>query len=111
MFTTLDLLDAKMRETFAYLREDEQAHLSSDALAARLEQQTKTLYRWVIQQSKAEMSVPEVYELWDTMAVTCDFFINHIREMVMDAPHPASFDGLLDLRLACDEKREFHRCN
>ena len=110
MPVALDLLEAKKRATFATLREGEHDHLSFDAMVARLEGQMKTLYQWAIQQSKGELSVREVFELWDKMVAVCDFFIDYVRDMAGGTPRPASFDGLLDLRLACDEKREFHRC-
>ena len=110
MPATLDLLEAKKRAAFASLREDEHERLSPETLVAHLEQQMKTLYQWAIQQSKGDLSVREVYELWDKMVGTCDFFIDYVREMAKDTPRSASFDGLLDLRLACDEKKEFHHC-
>ena len=109
MLATLDLLEAKKRATFATLREGEQDHLSLDAIVARLEEQIKTLYQWTIEQSKGELSVREVFDLWNKMVSVCDFFIDYIREMAGGALRSASFDGLLDLRLACDENREFHR--
>ena len=109
MSATLDLLEAKKRETFATLREGEQDHLSLETIVIRLEEQMKALYRWTIQQSKGELSVREVFDLWDKMVSVCDFFIDYVREIAGGAPHSASFDGLLDLRLACDENREFHR--
>ncbi len=67
MLATLDLLEAKKRETFAILREGEQDHLSPEARGVRLEEQMKTLYQWTIQQSKSELSVREVFDLWDKM--------------------------------------------
>ena len=110
MPATLDLLEAKKRATFAILREDEHEHLSFDAMVSRLEGQMRALYQWAIQQSKGELSVREVFELWDKMVAVCDFFIDYIRDMTDGTPRSSSFDGLLDLRLACDDKREFHRC-
>ena len=109
MPATLDLLEAKKRETFAALRADERDHISADTKIARLEKEMGELYRWAIQQSKGDLSVQEVFDLWDKMVTVCDFFIDYVRDIVGGASRPASFDGLLDLRLACDEKREFHR--
>ena len=109
MLATLDLLDAKKRKTFATLRADEQDHLSLDARVLHLEKEVDALYKWTIQQSKGDLSVREVFDLWDKMVAVCDFFIDYIRDIAGGAPRSTSFDGLLDLRLACDEKREFHR--
>ena len=110
MPATLDLLEAKKRATFATLREGEHEHRSFDAVVSRLEGQIKALYQWAIQQSKGELSVREVFDLWDKMVAVCDFFIDYVRDMANEAARPTAFDGLLDMRLACDEKREFHRC-
>lgn len=109
MPATLDLLEAKKRETFAALRAEEQGQTTVELRVARLEGALSTLYKWAIQQSKGDLSVQEVYDLWDKMVSVCDFFIDYVRDISGGASRPASFDGLLDLRLACDEKRQFHR--
>ena len=109
MLAALDQLEAKKRETFASLRAGETDHVTLDARVVRLEEQMKPLYKWAIQQSKGDLSVQEIFNLWDKMVAVCDFFIDYIRDMALGVPRSDSFDGLLDLRLACDEKREFHR--
>lgn len=111
MPATLDQLEAKKRETFAALRAEENEHVAVDAMFAHLEEQVNLLYRWTIQQTKGDITVREVFDLWGKMVSVCDFFIDYIRDMAGGAPRSASFDGLLDLRLACDEKREFYRGN
>ena len=40
----------------------------------------------------------------------CDFFIDLVRGMAMRSNCPVSCDNLLDLRLAANEKADFHRC-
>ena len=109
MLATLDQLEVKKRETFATLRADENDHVALDARVVHLEEQMDSLYKWAIEQSKGDLSVREVFDLWDKMVAVCDFFIDYVRDMAGGSPRSTSFDGLLDLRLACDEKREFHR--
>ena len=109
MLATLDQLEVKKRETFATLRAAENDHIALEARVIRLEEQMKALYKWAIQQSKGDLNVREIFEVWEKMVAVCDFFIDYVRDMAGGAPRSASFDGLLDLRLACDEKREFHR--
>ena len=104
----LDQLEAKKREAFATLRASKNIFL--DAQFSRLEEQMNALYKWAIQQSKEDLSVQEVFYPWDKTVSVCDFFIDYFRDTLGSLSHSTSFDGLLDVRLACDENREFHRC-
>jgi hypothetical protein len=110
MPAAVDLLEAKRTETYAVLLDDEHDHLSFESKIAWLEEKMRDLYRFAIQQSKGDLTVHEVFNLWDKMVSICDFFTDYVRIMASRLPGPVSFDALLDLRLACDEKREFHRC-
>ena len=110
MSAALDLLEAKRAETYAVLLDDEHDCLAFDSKVSWLEDRMKETYRFAIQQTKGDLSVREVFKLWDKMVSICAFFIDHVRILASGSPHPVSFDQLLDLRLACDEKREFHRC-
>ena len=110
MPAAIDILEAKRTETYAALLDDEHDRLAFDAKVSWLEEQMSDLYRIAIQQSKGDLSVHEVFDLWDKMVSICDFFIDYVRIMAGSSPCPVCYDKLLDLRLACDEKREFHRC-
>jgi hypothetical protein len=110
MLGALDLLEAERTRTYAALLDQGQESLAFQARVAWLEEQLRGLYRTAIQQSRKELSVSEIFELWDKMVSICDFFIDHVRILAGKAPCEVSYDGLLDLRLSCDDKREFHRC-
>lgn len=110
MPATLDLLEAKRAETYAELLVERGDCFAFDEKVCWLEEQLRSHYRFAIEQSKGGLSVREVFELWDKMVSICDFFIDHVRIMGASSPCPVCYDGLLDLRLACDSKREFHRC-
>lgn len=110
MPAVLDLLEAKRTKTYAVLLGDEHECLAFDAKVSWLEDQMRDIYRFAIQQSKGDLNVREVFDLWDKMVSICDFFIDYVRIMASCSPCPVSYDDLLDLRLACDDKREFHRC-
>ena len=110
MPATLDLLEVRRSETYAALLSEGGTSSAFDAKVGWLEGQMQSLYRFAIEQSKADISVREVFELWDKMVSICDFFIEYARVMASSSSQPVCYDDLLDLRLACDEKREFHRC-
>ena len=110
MAAALDLLEAKRAETYATLFRGNDNGLALERRVERMQQQLRELYRFAIQQSKGDLTVPEVFELWDKMVSICDFFIDHLRITAGESPQPVCYDELLDLRIACDEKREFHRC-
>ena len=106
----LDLLEAKRAETYAVLLDDGDDCLALAEKVDWLKEQLQNLYRFAIEQSKGDLSVRDVFELWDKMVSICDFFIDYVRIMATSSPCPVCYDDLLDLRLACDDKREFHRC-
>ncbi len=110
MLAALDLLEAKRTETYAVLLDDEHDCLAFDSKVSWLEDQMEDIYRFAIQQSKEDLSVHEVFDLWDKVVSICDFLIDYVRIIASGSPCPVSYDELLDLRLACDDKREFHRC-
>src|SRR6266436_4428935 len=110
MLAAVDLLEAKRTETYALLLDDQHDCLAFDPKLSWLEDRMRDIYRFTIQQSKGDLSVYEVFDLWDKMVSICDFFIDYIWIMASRSSCPASYDDLLDLRLKCDEKREFHRC-
>jgi hypothetical protein len=110
MLAALDLLEAKRSETYAVLLDNEHDSLAFDSKVSWLEDQMRSIYRYAIQESKGDLTVHEVFDLWDKMVSICDFFIDHVRLIANGSPGRVSYDALLDLRLACDEKREFHRC-
>lgn len=110
MPATLDILEAKRAEIYAELTGSSHDCGAVNAVVGWLEGQMTGIYRFAIDESKGDRTVREVFELWDKMVSICDFFIEHVRVIGQGSPCPVSYDGLLDLRLACDEKREFHRC-
>jgi hypothetical protein len=110
MAAAVNLLEAKRTETYAVLLDDKHDCLAFEAKVTWLEARLGEIYRFAIQQSKGDLTVPEVFSLWDKMVSICDFFIDYVRIMATRSPRQVSFDELLDVRLACDEKREFHRC-
>lgn len=108
--TVLDALEIRRNESYAALVENEHDCTVFDQKIRALEDQTESLYKFALAQSKGDLSVREVFELWDKMVSICDSFIDHVRAMSERSPCGVSFDRLLDVRLAADEKREFHRC-
>ena len=110
MAATLDLLEAKRAETYAVLLDEKDDCFAFDEKVCWLEDQLRAIYGFAIEQSRGDLSVREVFELWDKMVSICDFFIDYVRIIASSSPCPVCYDDLLDLRLACDDKREFHRC-
>ena len=108
--TVLDALETRRNQSYAALVENEHDCTVFDQKVRALEGQTESLYKFALTQSKGDLSVREVFELWDKMVSICDSFIDHVRVMAEKSPCGVSFNRLLDVRLAAGEKREFHRC-
>jgi hypothetical protein len=110
MPATLDLLEAKRAQTYAALLDQGSECPVFEEKVRWLEEQIRALYLFAIKESREDLSVREVFELWDKMVSICDFFIDHVRIMASSSQCEVCYNRLLDLRFACDDKREFHRC-
>lgn len=107
---TLDLLEAKRAETYAGLLHEGGDGVAFETKTHWLEEQMQLLYRFALEQSKGDLSVQEVFELWGKMVSIRDFFTDHVRILARQSPCTVCYDKLLELSLTCDDKREFHRC-
>ncbi len=110
MPAVLEKLETQRKEAYAELVSEEANCLHAEKAVATLEGRMEALYRFAVQASREDISVKEVFDIWDTVVQICDSFIEHVRNLDRKSVCGISFDRLLDLRNAADDKRKFHFC-
>ncbi|MBU6399216.1 MAG: hypothetical protein KGS61_02770 [Verrucomicrobia bacterium] len=83
---------------------------SLDRELAQLQAELEQIYRIVVLLQKNEPDLEKIAEIWQKMVVVCDEFA--ARLFTLAAQHPAcraSYDRILDLRNAAEERRRLHR--
>lgn len=76
-----------------------------------LADELKTIYREAIEHSKSDIAVREVFELWKKMVGICDYFLDQLTAAHARFPDcPVDPSRIVDLRIKCEDKMEFHRC-
>ena|ERR1041384_3453421 len=111
---TLDLADLdtlkeaavkKFDESLAGTTLDQPLDREVTQLLAELEQ----IYRVVVLLQKNEVSVERVVEIWGKMTSICDEFGRRLSSLIRQRPaFRASYDRILDLRNAAEERRRLH---
>ena len=80
-----------------------------DAEVARLESQLDQLYALTARMTRNEPDVQKTAELWARLVQICDAFAHRVYALSQE--HPvcrASYDHMLDLRCAAEERRALH---
>ncbi|SPE50914.1 hypothetical protein SBV1_1240017 [Verrucomicrobia bacterium] len=108
-FSDLDTLkDAaikKFDDSVAQLAGDEPLDREVAQLQAELEQ----IYRMVVLLQKNETSMERVAEIWEKMVMICDEFARRLSALPAKQPAcRASYDRILDLRNAAEERQRIH---
>ncbi|MDQ3620920.1 MAG: hypothetical protein M3463_00295 [Verrucomicrobiota bacterium] len=69
-----------------------------------LERALQEVYQFTLQQTKEDLTVRAIFDLWNKMVEICDFYLQFF------PPGSELLQGLLGLRARSLDKREFHRC-
>ena len=113
MSQTLNLLEARRETTlreYQSLVGDVECCGKVDLHVSWLEKQLQGIYEFAREETKKEMSVREIADLWGKAVQVCDVLIDCVRMLAHASQCPVSYDGLLDIRLKADAKAHFHRC-
>jgi hypothetical protein len=111
---TLELVDLdalkdaairKFDDCLAHAAQDEPLDREVAQLLAELEQ----IYRVVVLLQKNETSMERVAEIWGKMVLICDECARRLSELAAQRPaYRSSYDRILDVRNAAEERRRLH---
>ncbi len=77
---------------------------------ARLEGQLEAIYRIGVLAQRRESDMDSALAVWDALVQICDSFLFKLESIKSNHPAcAASYDKMLDLRLAAEKRRELHR--
>jgi hypothetical protein len=77
---------------------------------ARLEGQLEATYRMAVLVQRREPDMEAALAVWEALVQICDSFLFKLETLKRDHPAcAASYDKMLDLRLAAEKRRELHR--
>ena len=107
---TLELVDLDaLKEAAIKKFDDHLAHAGKnqplDREVAQLQAELEQIYRMVALLQKNESDMERVEEIWGKMVVICDEFARRLSAL---SAHRASYDRILDLRNAAEERRRLH---
>ena len=103
--TLKDAAIKKFDDGLAQIAEDEPVDRQVAQLQAELEQ----IYRMVVLLQKNEASMERVAEIWAKMVAICDECARRLSGLANKQPvYRASYDRILDLRNAAEERRRLH---
>jgi hypothetical protein len=111
---TLELTDLDTLKDAAIKKfDDDVAQVSRDqpldCEIAQLQAQLEQIYRVVVLLQKNEPSMERVSEIWAKMVAICDEFGRRISSLAARTPtFRTSYDRILDLRNAAEERRVLH---
>ena len=104
--TLKDAAIKKFEARLAHGAQDKPLDREVGQLQAELEQ----IYRVVVLLQKNEPSRERVAEIWGKMVTICDEFARRLSALAgKQASFRASYDGILDLRNAAEERGRLHR--
>jgi hypothetical protein len=102
------LKDAAIRkfdERLAHAAKDEPMDREVTQLLAELEQ----IYRVVVLLQKNESDMEHVAEIWARMVTICDECARRLSALASERPaYRSSYDRILDIRNAAEERRHLH---
>src|SRR2546422_788700 len=111
---TLELDDLDTLKTAAIKKFDECVAQNSpggdlDREVAQLQAELEQIYRMVVLLQKNEPSLERVAEIWGKMVAICDEFAGRLSTLSGKSPaYRASYDRILDVRNAAEERRRLH---
>src|SRR6266498_3325526 len=111
---TLELADLDTLKEAAIKKFDDcLAHQAQDKPldreVAQLQAELEQIYRVVVLLQKNEPSMERVAEIWAKMVTICDEFGRQLSALAgKAASYRASYDRILDLRNAAEERRRLH---
>lgn len=111
---TLELADLDALKDAAIKKFDDcLAHIAQneplDREVAQLQAELEQIYRVVVLLQKNEPSLERVEEIWRQMVSICDEFARRLSALAgKRAAYRASYDRILDLRNAAEERRWLH---
>jgi hypothetical protein len=111
---TLELADLDTLKDAAIRKFDDcLAHLSPnkslDREVAQLQAELEQIYRVVVLLQKNEPSMERTEEIWGKMVGICDEFGRRLSSLAgKQASYRSSYDRILDLRNAAEERRRLH---
>ena len=80
-----------------------------DREVAQLQAELEQIYRVVVLLQKNETDMERVEEIWGKMVTICDEFARRLSALAAKQPaHRASYDRILDVRNAAEERRRLH---
>ncbi len=80
-----------------------------DREVAQLQAELEQIYRVVVLLQKNEACLERVAEIWSKMVAICDEFARRLSTLLGTRPvYRASYDRILDLRNAAEERRRLH---
>src|SRR3989441_11655387 len=80
-----------------------------DHEVAQLQTELEQIYRVVVLLQKNETSMERVVEIWEKLVAICDEFARRLSALVSQRQaYRASYDRILDLRNAAEERRRLH---
>ena len=82
---------------------------SKEGEVAQLQAELEQIYRVVVLLQKNEESLDRVAEIWGKTVTICDEFARRLSDLVSKHPtYRVSYDRILDLRNAAEERRRLH---
>ena len=95
----------KFDDSLAHSAKDE----SLDSEVAQLQAELEQIYRMVVLLQKNESAMERVAEIWNKMVTICDEFARRLSALAGKRPaYRASYDRILDLRNAAEERHQLH---
>ena len=80
-----------------------------DREVAQLQAELEQIYRMVVLLQKHEANMERAAEIWGKLVAICDEFAHRLSELLGTRPsYRASYDRILDLRNAAEERRLLH---
>lgn len=112
MTLELDDLDT-LKEAAIKKFDDCVAHSTQDSPldreVAQLQAELEQIYRMVVLLQKNEPNLDRVAEIWGKMVAICDEFARWFSTLAGKRPaYRASYDRILDVRNAAEERRRLH---
>jgi len=105
----LDALKEAAIKKFEQSLADNEQNKPLDSQVGQLQAELEQIYRVVVLLQKNETSMDETRKIWGKMVAICDEFSRRLSGIAgKRASYRASYDRILDLRNAAEERRRLH---